>query len=54
MVNRRCGICDAPINELGESPFCEHCGKVLCPMCERKHSKEECKDDLNRKKQGYI
>ena len=51
MGNRRCGICDVFINELGSSPFCEHCKKILCPTCEKKHDKEECREGLNLKNQ---
>lgn len=47
---RRCGICDDLFFELGLSPFCEGCGKVMCQACERKHNKAECKD----RKEGRL
>jgi len=40
---RECGICRGVIVELGMSPFCEGCCKLMCESCEGKHDKDECK-----------
>jgi len=52
MPDRVCQICGAPIIEYGDSPWCNYCGKVMCPACERKHNKNECKikQDLEKSK----
>lgn len=50
MQNRLCDMCGMCINELGVSPWCNYCGKVMCPTCERKHNKEECRNDQELKK----
>jgi len=47
---RTCQVCEAGIVEYGDSPWCESCGKTMCPSCERKHDKESCK--LEKKARG--
>ncbi len=43
MKDRRCEICDAYVDEPNTSPWCNYCGKFLCPKCEKKHNKDECR-----------
>lgn len=43
MPERICQMCGGPIYELGDSPWCNYCGKIMCSDCEKKHNKEECK-----------
>lgn len=40
--SKECGICGAYFYEMGDSPLCEKCGKLMCPSCEHKHDKENC------------
>lgn len=50
VLDRTCQLCGASISELGDSPWCNYCGRFMCPTCERKHNKEECKIEQNFKK----
>ena len=48
--DRTCQLCGASISEYSDSPWCNYCSRVMCPACERKHNKEECKIEQDFKK----
>ena len=41
---KECGMCGKVFFEMGQSSWCDSCGKLMCPACEDKHNKAECKD----------